>query len=73
MKSFERFLIEATKDEIEQEVAAASAALKAFPKGPTGMTPDNVKFSPEYRAAKERYQRAFEALRTINAAARKSK
>lgn len=59
-----------TINAIDAEVNAASAALKAFPKGPTGITPDAVKCSPEYQTAKRRYQVAFAALRSSNAANR---
>lgn len=44
----------------------ASAALRKFPRGPTGLTPDDVKFSTEYRATKARYEAARVALRNFN-------
>jgi hypothetical protein len=44
----------------------ASDALRPFPKGPMGLTPDAVKFSPEFRAAKAAYDAAFQALRDHN-------
>ncbi len=46
--------------------AVASAKLNAFPKGPMGLTPDAVKFSPEYRLAKTQYERAAAAVRNFN-------
>lgn len=52
---------------IQDRVDAASAALKAFPKGPMGLTPDAVKALPEYQAAKREYAVAFAALRAANA------
>lgn len=52
----------------EAEAGAASARLKMFPKLPNGLTPDDVKTSPEYRAAKADWNRAFAKLRKINAA-----
>lgn len=54
-------------DRLEAEVKASGAALKTFPKGPMGLTTDAIKASPEYRAAKRRYDIAFAALRTFNA------
>jgi hypothetical protein len=53
---------------LEAAVAAASAALRSFPKGPTGMTPDVIKASPEWRSARRDYSDAFEKLRAFNAA-----
>jgi hypothetical protein len=57
------------------EHARASDALRAVPgigSGPMGMTPDAVKASPEYRAAKLAYERAHAELRAFNAALRKA-
>lgn len=54
---------------IESELAQAGAALRAIPgvgSGPMGLTPDSVKFSPEFRAAKARHDIAFAALRRLN-------
>ena len=48
-------------------VDQASAALQVFPKGPMGLTPDAVKFSPEFQLAKKNYDIAFQALRKFNA------
>lgn len=58
----------AMRDAIEAEVVSASAKLNAFPKGPFGMTPENVKFTDEFRAAKTAYDRAFAKFRKFNAA-----
>lgn len=52
---------------IEKEVDAASEVLRAFPRGATGLVPDNVKSTPEYRAASAAYQRAFARQRAFNA------
>lgn len=46
--------------------AAASAVLQKFPKGPSGLTPDHVKNSPEFRAAKAAYDRAFAEEQRLN-------
>jgi hypothetical protein len=51
---------------LELAVQAASEALRNFPKGPMGLTPDSVKQSAEYKAAKARFSRAFQALREFN-------
>lgn len=58
--------IETARNTLRTELDRASAALQIFPRGPMGMTPDEVKFSPEYRAAKEAADRAFAALRHFN-------
>lgn len=52
----------------EGEYYSASAAMGRFPRGPMGLTPDDVKASPEWRKAKARYDRAFANLRAFNAA-----
>lgn len=62
-------IILAAKAAAEADVRAASDALKQFPRGPMGLTPDHVKFSPEFRAAKRRYDAAFARLRAVNSVA----
>ena len=52
---------------LEQEVDAADALLKAFPRSPLGGTTDAARATPEFRAAHSRFQRAFAALRAFNA------
>lgn len=52
---------------MEGEYYAASQAMQRFPRGAMGLTPDDVKASPEWRAAKARYERAFARLRAFNA------
>lgn len=51
-------IIKAAKDQLWNEMTVASNALKAFPKGAMGLTPDSVKFSSEYQAALSNYRRA---------------
>ena len=58
------------KTALEVAVKSASLALKAFTKGPTGLTPDHVKFSPEYRAAKLAFDQAFARMRAFNSRSR---
>lgn len=55
--------------ELEGEAAAASAILRDFPgagSGAMGLTPDAIKFSPEYRAAREGYASAAARLAQFN-------
>jgi hypothetical protein len=56
----------ARRDELESALSAASLALKSFPRLPSGLTPDAVKATPEYQAAKSRYDVAFTNLREFN-------
>jgi hypothetical protein len=53
-------------DPIQDRVDAASTALKTFAKGAMGLTPDAIKASSEYQAAKREYAAAFAALRLRN-------
>jgi hypothetical protein len=48
--------IQAAKDQLWNEMMEASKALRAFPKGNMGLTPDAVKFSHEYQAAIRTYR-----------------
>ena len=61
----------ARADELHRLTGEAGAALNAFidqyPKGPFGLTPDNVKAMPEHQQLKAAYDRAFEAQRSFNA------
>jgi hypothetical protein len=54
------------KEAHEAKVTQAGAALKGYPKNAMGMTPDAVKFSPDYKAKKQAYDSAFSALRDVN-------
>jgi hypothetical protein len=51
---------------LNQAVDEASAALQAYPKGPTGLTSDEVKKSAEWIAAHRKFDQAFQALRNFN-------
>lgn len=57
----------ATAAAIEAEISAAEVALRAFPVGPMGLTPDAVKVTPEFRAAKKAFDASFAKLRAFNA------
>jgi hypothetical protein len=68
MQSFE----DAKAERLALEAAAKSAggqlkAIQGVGSGPMGLTPDAVKFSPEYRRAYAHYHRAANALRRFNA------
>ncbi len=58
--------LKALRDGLEAKVAEAARLIKSFPRGAMGITPDQVKFSPEYRAAKAGFNTAFNALREFN-------
>ena len=60
-------IAKATRDQLDAEVSRLSLALKAFPKGPLNLTPDAVRLSPEYRAAKQAYDASWAKLRAFNA------
>lgn len=49
--------------QLEQAVSVASLALQMFPKGPLGLTPDEVKRSPEWLTAYRNFNFAFQAAR----------
>ena len=54
----------------EAHMKEAAQALKAIPgvgSGPMGLTPDSVKASPEYKAAKARFDWDFDSFRKFNA------
>ena len=55
------------KANLEAQMAFAAAAFEAFPRGPMGLTPDEVKFSPAYRSAKATFDGAFATVRAHNA------
>jgi hypothetical protein len=59
---------QAKRDGLEAAAAEASRALNAIPgigSGPMGLTPDAVKFSPAYRLARARYDKAAAELRAF--------
>lgn len=59
----------AASNELNRQWTELSRALKAIPgvgSGHCGLTPDHVKFSPEYRAAKRAVDQAFATLREFN-------
>lgn len=52
---------------LEAAVDVTSAIMKAFPKGAMGLTPDDVRVSDTYKAAKKSFDTAFANLRSFNA------
>jgi hypothetical protein len=55
------------RDRLQAEMQSASAIMQTFPRGEMGLTPDHIKASPEWRAARARYQTALSAMQTFNA------
>lgn len=56
----------AKKKELETHANVANKTLQSFPKGPMGMTPDDVKKSPEWISAYNAYESAAKKLRDHN-------
>ena len=52
--------------ELDRCVSETSAALKKFPRGTMGLTPDAVKATPEWQQAKKAYNLAFDQSRAFN-------
>ena len=59
-------IVEAARRSLQDQMKAASVVLQQFPSGPMGLTPDDVKASPEFQAAKRAYAASFAALRAFN-------
>ena len=57
--------------DLDKTMNTASAKLKKFPRGNTGLTPDSVKNSPEYKKAKSEVDRVFNGIRQHNSRANK--
>lgn len=56
----------AERDRLEMIVASAEQVLKQFPKLPSGLTPDHVRTTAEYRLANCNFDKAFANLRSFN-------
>lgn len=52
---------------LDAAVDVTSAVMKAFPRNAMGLTPDDVKASDTYKAAKKSFDMAFANLRSFNA------
>jgi len=55
------------RETLQSETQRLSAILHGFPRGATGITPDNIKQSAEFQFAKGLYDQAFTKLRIFNA------
>lgn len=66
MQSFH--IAKQTQTALYAECDRLTAILRAFPHGPMGLTPDDVKQSPEFQSIKKAYDNAFAALRAFNQA-----
>lgn len=62
--TFPEFIAERAR--LDAAVEAASAALQPFPRNALGLTPDDVKAAPEWKAAYAAYWRAHGQLRAFN-------
>lgn len=63
-------IAKATAMLLNADYSAACKVLKQIPSigsGPMGLTPDDVKNTPEYRIAKQAMDKAFAELRSFNA------
>jgi hypothetical protein len=56
----------AESERLDKEASEAGEALRAFPRGPTGITPDSIRATPAFREAKARYDKAFAKQRAFN-------
>ncbi len=54
------------KEALEVAYDHATAALRKFPRLPSGLTPDAVRAMPEWREAKKQCEQAFADLRAFN-------
>ena len=55
-----------TFSRLSNEAAISLRSIPGVGSGPMGLTPDNVKFSPEYRSAKAAFDHAFANLQAFN-------
>lgn len=54
------------KSQLEAENSIWSKKLSSFPKGPMGLTPDTIKITPEWKEAKENFDKSWKYLRDFN-------
>jgi hypothetical protein len=54
------------RKQLDEEVSRLGKVLNAFPKGAMGLTPDEVKKSPEWKAAKTAFDSKFKQLQNFN-------
>lgn len=60
-------------DKFWNDYQTCSRILKAFPRGITGLTPDSVKATEEWKIARRNCDLAFARLREFNVNARKQR
>ncbi len=60
------YAIEAARKTLETELSAASKAMKTFPRQENGLTPDSVKATAEWKAAKAKLNTAFAVFRKFS-------
>jgi hypothetical protein len=65
-ESAEYDLLRKLADAANAKYSAASDAINKFPKGPMGLTPENVKRDPEWQKLKKEIDQAFAELRHYN-------
>ena len=56
----------AARDALESAARKLGDELRNFPRGPTGLAPDAVKFTPEYQAVARASATAFRQLQDFN-------
>lgn len=54
------------QDQLEAESTRTGRVMDSFPKGPMNLTPDSVRASPEWKAAKAASDKAFQDYRNFN-------
>lgn len=61
-----REIIEAARAELWRRHKECGDAMRAFPRGPMGLTPDSVRAMPEWQVARAAADKAFAELRAFN-------
>ena len=59
-------IAKAAQARLQAETARTGAITNSFPRLPNGLTPDEVKFTPEYQAARKASSTAFQNERNFN-------
>ena len=54
------------QDQLEAESTRTGKIMDSFPRGPMNLTPDSVRATSEWKAAKSASDRAFQAYRNFN-------
>ena len=56
----------AIKAELEQQVTDLSRKLSSYPRGKNGLTPDDIKFTADYKSDKLAFNRKNEQFKSFN-------